>query len=492
MPAISFIKTNTGSKDPTGFYFGLGAILVITTGLFLQLIQPGTIDTDGGIFSAVAWKDMHGGTLYKDTWENKPPGIFYLMELFLFLIPNHVYALFTMSLLAFWCIGIVLFNLFYKYFDSSLLTTVLFTSIAIFFTLNRNNVSDGLITEIYGTLCIISSLYFFERYLDKKRNILLIISGIAIGLSVWFKEPFALIALPLALYYFVQLKQARLIFTFVIYGLIPSAFFIILLSLSGSLLPFFKVIEYNFGYASADDSVPGSVKIRDYYDWLLKPLSAISILSALLLLKLVSSRKTFALAVLIFAVFVGSTGFVLLTPYNFGHYYFSSFVLLFVVVAKLYEMFRTQQKQSYSLLVILVCLFSIYKIDEELHPEFSFSIKPFKPDHMAQKVIQDKGKSLLVDFEDKACYYVICGRVHPFYVPVGLPVHFNETDYGRRNRRTYEKALMSNLPDYVITATIPSYLYCHINHNGLYEKEYEKIDSIDNNRLFLLRRKNME
>lgn len=495
MPAISFIKTGTGSKSPSGFYFGLAAILVITTGLFLELIQPGTLYTDGGIFSAVAWKDMHGGTLYVDAWENKPPGIFYLLELFMFLIPHHVYALFILAFLAFWCIGIVLFNLFYKYFDSSLPSSVLFTSIAMFFTLNRNNIGDGLMTEIYGTLCILGSLYFFERHLDKKTRKPLVLSGITMGLSVWFKEPFLLVVLPLCLYYFLQLKQGKLILKFIVCVLVPGIFFIILLSANGSLAAFFNVIKYNLGYVSGEDVVPASAKINDFYQHLFKPVAGLCLLLIFILLKLVSNRKNLASALLILFMFLGSTAFVLLTPYNFGHYYFPSFVLFFVMLGKEYEIFRTQEKQSYALPVILVCLFSIYSIDHELNPRFSFSIKPFKPDHIAEKVIQDKGKTLFVDYVDKGGYYIICDRVHPFFVPVGLAVHFGETSEGKENRQKFYEQLMAKRPDYVITSTVPSYLYCHIWHQQLYKKAYEKIDSIvhhgDGN-VYLLRRKNME
>lgn len=66
------LTLNIEKNDPFKFYFGLIACFIVTIGIFLSFIHLGDLKTDGSIFAAVALKDLNGGTLYINAWENKP------------------------------------------------------------------------------------------------------------------------------------------------------------------------------------------------------------------------------------------------------------------------------------------------------------------------------------------------------------------------------------------------------------------------------------
>ena len=149
--------TNIKQNPKTDFFFGLAAVNILALGFLFGFLNPGDIDTDGGIFAAVAYKDINGGTLFKDAWENKPPGIIYLMEVFFTFIPDKILALYLLAISG--ILGIV--NGLYfvaHYITRSLLFSVLTLALFILFTLNNQTLGDALYTEIYGSIFIICLL----------------------------------------------------------------------------------------------------------------------------------------------------------------------------------------------------------------------------------------------------------------------------------------------------------------------------------------------
>jgi len=472
---ISF--SNTANPEPAGFYFGLASVLLISSGLFLAGIQPGDVYTDGGIFSAVALKDLSGGTLYADAWENKPPAIFYLLELFMLAIPEPVYAVFTMAFTAFLTTSLSLYLLIQKYLKS-IMASVMFTAIALYFTLNRNNIGDGLYTEIYGTLCILISLVFMERFAENGRPAFVLASAFALGLAPWFKEPFLLICLPVLLIHFRVLKTGRLRYKYAIAAAVPGILMMLMLWLQGSLQGFIDGIEYNFRYLQPENAVPAAAKLRDYMQNLINPLTGLILLFGLFIFRNLKHKKTQAEMLLYLGLMLSSTIFVFLSPYNFGHYYYPSFVLLFVLVAKAFQLHASIRPDASGLLIILLSLYTIYRIDQKQSPKFVFQVRPYHGNNISTFLKGQKGKTLFVDYVVKSDYYIKTGLIYPTFLPVALPVHFSESPQGLKNRAQIWRELSKSPPDFLLTTYTTSYFSWYLPETDFYRKNYEKTDSL--------------
>lgn len=475
---LNIFVTNINSSEQSKFYFGLVCTIAISIGLFLSIIQPGYLLTDGGIFSAIALKDLNNGTLYIDSWENKPPAIFFLIELFFILIPNNVYALFILALLAIISIGICLYYLIYTYINS-FFTSLFLTCIALYFTIKENTIGDGLYTEIYGTLCILLSMVFMEMYSKNKNIKLNILSAIFLGLAPWFKEPFFILCLPLLVLYFKTLLDKKIRIYFLLSTLIPAICFIILLLFKGSFGAFIDMILYNFQYLNSEENSTFTLKVNNFYDVIISPLLALTLLVCLMIYKTIIDTRTRYNTILYLILFAISVYFVLVSPYNFGHYYFPSFVIFFVVISKIYQNYTIISGQNFKIPLILILLYSMYKIDNIKKPKFKYQIEVYKPDKISSFLKNKFGKTLFVEYVAASEYYVKTGLIYPTYLPVGLPVHFLENQNGIQNRNKIEKELTTKRPDYIISTYTPSYFTWKFSKPLYNEELYEKIDSIN-------------
>lgn len=155
--------SNINQNPRSNFYFGLVTVNILALGFIFGFLNPGDLDTDGGNFAAIAFKDMNGGTLYIDTWDNKPPGIFYLMEIFFILIPSEVNALYALSVTSILALVTGLYLTAYHLLRSMFLSILVLTSF-ILIAVNGYFMNDGLYTEISGSVFIIWSLYYYSLF----------------------------------------------------------------------------------------------------------------------------------------------------------------------------------------------------------------------------------------------------------------------------------------------------------------------------------------
>ncbi len=474
---LNIFISNTGNSDRSKFYFGLIAVLIMTAGFFLSVIQVGNIHTDGGIFSAVALKDLNGGTLYNDAWENKPPAIFFLTELFLTVIPDHVMALFIMPAVAFAATAICLYILIYRYIGS-FFTSTIFTVLTLYFTIHKNNIGDGLYTEIYGFLFILISMVFSEQYSSSKKNYNLYLSAFSLGISPWFKEPFILLCLPLILIAFRQLQSIKIKSLYLFFCVIPGLMFLLILFFNGALSAYADTLKYNLSYISSEEKTSVIVKLNEYRDFLIMPVFALFLLFCLMSYKTITNEKTRNESLLYLVLLALSVCFVLLSPHNFGHYYYPSFVLFFLLTAKIWQLFTQVNGPVLKLPLLIICLYYIYSNDQWKADKMKFQITPYKPDKIVSFLRGEKGKTLFVEYVVKSDYYIKSGLIYPTWLPVGLPVHFLETEQGRKNRKRIWDELNRQKPDYLITTNTPSYFSWFLPDPGFYEKNYIKTDSI--------------
>ncbi len=262
-----------------------------------------------------------------------------------------------------------------------------------------------------------------------------------------------------------------------LYASIPSLLFLILLSLDHSLKGFIDTFFYNLHYSSNQEENSAREKFNDYYKNLIQPVFGLAVMLLYLLYKNLADKRSRTESLVFTIIFMSSTLFVFLAPYNLGHYYFSSFVLLFVLLAKQYAIFKANH-YPLTLPFLILLFYYIYRIDESANPEFTFKIRPFQPDKITQRLLSEKDASLFVDYVSVGSYYTKARKVHPAYLPVALPVHFDESENGKKNRERIWRELSGNPPDYLITTFTVSYFSWHFPQPDFYFKNYHKIDSI--------------
>ncbi len=482
------INNNKPSQSKIWFaYLSLGLISVF---LLLSFLQPGYLEIDGSIFSSVALKISKGGTLYVDAWDNKPPGIFYLIALFYAFVPNNVYALFVMSYI------FLIINVFCLFFLiqralQTVLFSVLFCSIALVFILNHNIIMDGLFTEIYGTAFVLSSWVFLIVYQEKRKNKFLYLSFLLLGFSFWFKEPFIFVALALLAYYFFKIKQNKLFFKGFLFFLMPSGFFVVLLLINHSLLPFIEIIKYNFYYIEDDKGVNYMVKVDSYVKHLLRYFYIWMVPLFLFLFRIINEKKHFLETVLLLGIFLSSTLFVFISPYDFGHYYFPSFVLFFLIIVKFQELFNLLNRSNI-LIFYALTVYTLYKINDLNLAQFKYEMEPYKEDVITQHLKKEKNKTLFVAFVEQGSYYVKSDCVFPTFLPLELPLHFRDNLKGKQNSVRFWKNLRTNHPDYIIKNYAEPHFDWYIADSNFITLNYHLVDSsvVNSNRKAFLYRLN--
>jgi 4-amino-4-deoxy-L-arabinose transferase-like glycosyltransferase len=483
-------KLNISTNPQNQYYYGLIATLVIALGLFLNNIQPGFILTDGGIFSAIAYKLISGGTLYIDAWENKPPGIFYLIAVFYFVIPSKVYALYLMSGLFIIATSLVLYAITFNVFQSALKSS-LFIALALQFIIYPNNIGDGLYTEIYGTFCILLSIYFWDIYNQKNQNKFAYLSWFTLGFSCWFKEPFFIVCIPLLIFYLRELENKGVIKYLLLSFFVPSFLILIILFINNSLQGFIEMLVYNFTYLESGEKISFDVKIRDLYNNLIVKNAIISITFLLLILRKVNSKNQFISKIIWISVLLLSLVFVFLSPYNFGHYYIVFFTLFFVVFIKIYEIGQ-QDFPIINLLITPILFISLYQLNKTNPLNLKFEFNLYKEDNITKHLKNANATSLFVDCVEEGGYYIKGNVLYKTSFPVALPVHFKDHFKGIHNRNKIWKDLSTQKPQFIIKNHTTSFFYWHLPHNGFYEKEYNVVDSSLNQlnqKIYLLRNK---
>ncbi len=469
--------SNTIEQKNSGFIFGIICILVLSIGISLAYIQPGVVFTDGGIFTAVALKDIQSGTLYVNAWENKPPGIFYLLELAIWIFSDPVYAVFILSLSALVLSSVCIYILLYKNLKS--LSASLFLSmVAVYFTLYKNNIGDGLYTEIYGCLCLLISMVLHTFYSEKKNVMFFYGAAFTMGMSFWFKEPFMFLCIPLCGLYFSKSQSTKQILLFIIYAALPSVFIVLVMGMQGSLTAYLDSVRYNLSYISSNETITLQVKINDVYIRLLQPAAGLFLLMAYTVYKLLQSKKNIWMAFWYIALWVASSAFVILSPHNFGHYYYPFFLFSFIALSGLYKAYNIPLNNELKWPLLLLSLFTMYRIDSTDRPRLKYTIDAYEPDRISLYLQKQKGKTLFVDYVVKSDYYIKSGLLYPTFLPVALPVHFGEEGKGPENRARIWKELSTSPPDFLITTYTTSYFSWFLPQTDFYQKNYHKIDSI--------------
>ena len=466
--------------------------MAFALGLFMAMVQPGSLFTDGSIFSAVALKDSHGGQLYLNAWENKPPGIYYLIEGFLLLIPNPVYAVYALAVCAFLSIAACQFYIIYRQTESFGLSLII-AFIASYYTVYKNNIAEGLMTEIYGTACVMIALAAYTHYTQHKQFKLLLLGAVSIGGSIWFKEPFALLYVCVLLLFITKTKQHTQRLQLFLASLIPTVFCIIMLWIdtdangNRALEGFIDAVKYNFNYLQTEQAIAYKTKLNSLYEHFIRYGIGMLFLMLYMSIKLIRQKGALIDVILMWSIVV-SAGFIFWSsPYDFGHYYFPFFALFYIGFALLYGQFNRLYKGSLTLTVGLLGLFQMYAIDKT-PLKLNYELQTYQEDNIVKTLKKHPNKTLFVDYVNKGDYYLKSGLNYTTFLPLALQVHFNESPQGLKNRERIWKELSQDKPDFLITTHTTSYFSWFLPDPDFYKSNYTKVDSVikvDENPVYL-------
>ena len=466
--------------------------MAFALGLFMAMVQPGSLFTDGSIFSAVALKDLHGGQLYLNAWENKPPGIYYLIEGFLLLIPNPVYAVYALAVCAFLSIAACQFYIIYRQTESFGLSLII-AFIASYYTVYKNNIAEGLMTEIYGTACVMIALAVYTHYTQHKQFKLLLLGAVSIGGSIWFKEPFALLYVCVLLLFITKTKQHTQRLQLFLASLIPTVFCIIMLWIdtdangNRALEGFIDAVKYNFNYLQTEQAIAYKTKLNSLYEHFIRYGIGMLFLMLYMSIKLIRQKGALIDVILMWSIVV-SAGFIFWSsPYDFGHYYFPFFALFYIGFALLYGQFNRLYKGSLTLTVGLLGLFQMYAIDKT-PLKLNYELQTYQEDNIVKTLKKHPNKTLFVDYVNKGDYYLKSGLNYTTFLPLALQVHFNESPQGLKNRERIWKELSQDKPDFLITTHTTSYFSWFLPDPDFYKSNYTKVDSVikvDENPVYL-------
>ncbi len=155
-------------------------IFVLSFKIYLIFSQPPGFDT--GALSYIA-KEINNGKLpYIDLFDHKPPLTYYSLALFFKLFGE---SIISTNVFSFFIGVILLISIFIvtKLMLSYKLAIISTAISSVFFITNIPAMEIPMI--IFG----LWGVYFYLSHLNKEKPILLLLSGIFIGFSIWFKQP---------------------------------------------------------------------------------------------------------------------------------------------------------------------------------------------------------------------------------------------------------------------------------------------------------------
>jgi hypothetical protein len=471
----SFINIPKNSK--ADFIFGLVAANILTLGCLFGYLEMGDIDTDGGIFAAVAMKDLSGGALYQTAWENKPPGVIYLLEILFAVIPNKIFAMYALAIIGLVTLVSGFYNLAYSV-SKSMVISILLIALFSFFAVNDRTIGYAMYTEIFGAVFIVWSLNYLIKFELTKKSKDLYLASFLLGFTFWFKEPFIIITIPIFIYIFFKNESLKIKAYCLLFSAFPTLLFVITLLLNDSLIAFLEMIRYNFDFTeSIEGSVTKKAQLEHLWHHIIAPLNFIFLSILFNIIRGINSKLDRSNVLLNLGLLISAVLFVLISPHIFNHYYIPFIALFFVSFVLLFKQGQTVYPNS-NLIIGIILISTLYKMNDKEALNFKLSINRYEPDKLSQILLKDKNATLFIDLVDASGYYVKGDKLFPTFLPVPVAAHFGDSKNGLINRNRIYKELSANKPKYLITEQSSSYMYWHLPDKDLYYGNYEKLDSV--------------
>jgi hypothetical protein len=172
----------------------LGLIFIVQVG-----VSPGvsSMSTDSGVFAYCGQQILHGGLLYRDCWDNKPPAVYYLNAIAVALGGSTPGSLWFFQ--AAWIVltGAAFYLVLQKIFKSPLVIFITFFFLAN--VLYPPYYEGGNLTETYVLLPVILLMGMFFNYLSTGKKSFLVAIGLLAAFAFLLKPTYIAVSLAVAL-----------------------------------------------------------------------------------------------------------------------------------------------------------------------------------------------------------------------------------------------------------------------------------------------------
>lgn len=442
---------------------------------------------DGGTFIAIANFMHHGAVLYKDVWDNKAPGIFFL-HYAAQCVAEPVQAALILKILFIFLCHITGFLLIAISIRRLLLLCVF---IPIFWNIAFASTSffAGDYTEFYGVVFLLLSLAILA---SSQSNIGSFIgAGIALSAAIFIKEPFIFPAIPIVVYVILtQRKSYKNILFFLIGGLVLPLLFALYLTIHGAWTNYGSYLSFAFGYSESGTFLDfRSFFLRVYQDILAKfPLFTAGIIIALFsCLDREGLKQSRNLPIVLCAMSALSLFFALMGKQAYDHYLLPFIIctLWFVFFGMEWLIWRLPQTIKnntvagiYSLILLAYLIFQWYTPNTASITRFYNQTFPLKTTAQEEiRTFQSKlspSESCYIEHEGLGRFYTYSGANPIWKYPCPYVVFFgtvNPSDSEVKRRQELVLQFTQHPPDVVISrmhygpafayAKLWDYIYAH-------------------------------
>lgn len=238
------------------------ALLSVIAYCSLASIEHSPPGHDAGIFSASAYHLLNGRVLYRDVWDHKPPGIYFLNTLALSFAGADYSSIKLLERMFALC-GTVLLYLLLRSLLLTPFTSAIFSILFIFHFYHHAVFQEGgNLTEEFAGIFLVAGILgaaLSAASNGPRASLTALLSGLSISFAALTKEPFVLSTLPWALYVLFQRTKPHhrwvLRGGFFISGcLIPLMIFLAYLATREALWDWLGILNYNFEYSATVSS----------------------------------------------------------------------------------------------------------------------------------------------------------------------------------------------------------------------------------------------
>ncbi|MDQ2691455.1 MAG: glycosyltransferase family 39 protein [Chloroflexota bacterium] len=244
-------------------------ILVSITGTFLALYpsHPGNMtlpSRDSGVFLYTGWRLLNGDIPYRDVWDHKPPLIYFVDALGLFLTPDSLWGVWILQFIFIFFTFFLIYRLLDREFGrlAALAGSILLSS-GLLTILERGNVTEGY-ALVFQAVCLWLFVTAWKR--DFPLNLSFWI-GLAGGLAFNFKQTTIGIWLTYGLFLvairLLQKKSSlRDLLSLLAGWAVPSLVLVLYLASHNALVDYWEqAFLYNFVYIGKHDGIRSLVPV---------------------------------------------------------------------------------------------------------------------------------------------------------------------------------------------------------------------------------------
>lgn len=243
-------------------YLFASVLLIFGFAVLLRIpyLRVPVLVVDESLYAEVANTILEGRLPYKDAWDQKPPGIYYLYALIFALFgKNNLYAV-HIACAIFVALSAILIFFILRLLKNNVAGLIGALSYSVLASAGQASQFQAANTEIFSMLFVLISLFLFLK--SDNKSVYLFFSGFSLATGMAFKQPAILAIFPMFLLLFLQngkKKQASLSSIYLISGLIPVTGFVFLYFFFNDALYDFYIIciIQNFVYMDANNLAHG-------------------------------------------------------------------------------------------------------------------------------------------------------------------------------------------------------------------------------------------